>query len=168
MAPGSVQLAFPLGFGQQLWPSLPHSHWPPLHIPLLPPQVWPSLMQRFCQQHAAPPHFESAQHGWPGPPQAWQAVPKAVPAQTEPALQVGGSVNERWQHGWPGPPQATHIPPDPPGTGKGKPGELPVHTLFGSLHTVPQQGWLAAPQPEHFPALQVPPPVPQVAPGARQ
>jgi hypothetical protein len=42
---------------QQVWAALPHSHWPALQAPVLPVQLWPSLMQRFCQQQLAPLHF---------------------------------------------------------------------------------------------------------------
>jgi hypothetical protein len=90
MLEASLQVGGVLPCWQQVWPTWPHSHCPALQAPVLPAQVCPSATQRFCQQHAEPPHLASAQHTWPGPPQAWQVPPKGA-LQIAPSLQEAGS-----------------------------------------------------------------------------
>jgi hypothetical protein len=144
--------------GQHGCPALPHPQAPCLHVPYVkPPDAWqicPSPKQRPARQHPLPSHVLPSQHGSPGPPHTLQ-IPLS---QTAPARQAG--VVE--QHDSPGSPHVTQVPP-----------VLAVveQLVCGALHELPQQLCPAAPQPVHWPALQVPydiAPAPHVEPGARQ
>jgi hypothetical protein len=106
-------------------------------------------MHRPVRQQPPPLQLSPAQQASPVPPHftqmlLWQVVPApqaAVPRQ----------------QGSPGPPQATHEPPV----------AAVVHRAPGS-QLVPQQACPRAPQPEQWPALQLPPVLPHADPEATQ
>jgi hypothetical protein len=123
---GSEQGGTPATPRQQIWPALPHSHWPARHT-LDPPQLPPSTMQVPCTQQLLPLQVLFAQHAWPAPPQATQVGPIAPRPHTNPAPQAPPA-----QQGCPPPPHARHVPVG------GKPGGgggcgIPIW----KLHTVP-------------------------------
>lgn len=139
---------------QQVWPWPPQlpqeeegevqtpSGWLPPTAPpqpaSKPTQVWPA------QQPAA--QVLSAQHGWPGPPQAtkvpcWHTRPSApfFPLATQ--VPLTGSAQAPMRHGepvghtgWPGNPQGTQ--------------EVPLQASCDPVQVLPvQQGWSRPPQP---------------------
>jgi hypothetical protein len=101
------------------------------------------------KQHPPDPHRLPAQQGSPVCPHTWQSPADVeVDEQTVPDAQRSVPLVPA-QHCSPASPHDEH---------------RPLRQARFALQVLPQQGWPAAPQPPHFPALHMPGPVPPPPP----